>query len=132
MTAIVNSRNRNLQVASAAEDEKDLWVVDAQQGAARRDDEHGCAMNSSGLLKKSGEAKALTSTVRSLNIKSREENNKNCPQLVEPWHAATAPSSAVHLSGMCDCIPRPMRVCECVCEEGGLGGVYAVGWTLGF
>lgn len=36
---------RNLQVATAGEDEEDLWVVDGQQRAAGRDDEHGCALN---------------------------------------------------------------------------------------
>lgn len=58
MTAINNNGNRNLQVASAGEDEEDLWVVDGQHRTARRDDEHGCALNSSVLFKRSGEAKA--------------------------------------------------------------------------
>lgn len=35
---------RNLQVATAGEDEEDLWVVDGQQRAAGRNDEHGCAL----------------------------------------------------------------------------------------
>ncbi|KAF3859534.1 hypothetical protein F7725_021933 [Dissostichus mawsoni] len=36
---------RNLQVATAGEDEEDLWVVDGQQRTAGRDDQHGCALN---------------------------------------------------------------------------------------
>lgn len=51
VTEINHSRIRNLQVASAGENEEDLWVVDGQQRTARRDDEHGCALNSSVLLK---------------------------------------------------------------------------------
>lgn len=39
---------RNLQVATAGEDEEDLRVVDGQQRTARRDDEHGCALNTTG------------------------------------------------------------------------------------
>lgn len=39
---------RNLQVATAGEDEEDLRVVDGQQRTARRDDEHGCALNPTG------------------------------------------------------------------------------------
>lgn len=49
VSAINNSWNKNLQVASAGEDEEDLWVVDGQHRTARRDDEHGCALNSSDL-----------------------------------------------------------------------------------
>jgi len=36
---------RNVQVATAGEDEEDLGVVDGQQRTASRDDEHGCALN---------------------------------------------------------------------------------------
>ena len=39
---------RNLQVATAGEDEEDLRVVDGQQRTAGRDDEHGCALNTTG------------------------------------------------------------------------------------
>lgn len=39
---------RHLQVATAGEDEEDQWVVDGQQRTARRDDEHGCALNTAG------------------------------------------------------------------------------------
>lgn len=122
MTEINNSRKRNLQVASTGEDEEDLWVVDGQQRTATRDDEHGCALNSSVLFKRSGEAKALTSIVRSLNIRSREVNNTNFRQLAERWHAATAPSSAVHLSDMCSCIPQPARAPPHGMREDCVGG----------
>lgn len=66
--------------------------------------------------------------MRSLNIRSREENNINFRQLVERWHAATAPSSAVHLCGMCGCIPRPTRAPPHGMREDCVGGSEKEGW----
>lgn len=63
VSAINNSWKKNLQVASTGEDEEDLWVVDGQQRTARRDDEHGCTLNSSVLFKRSGEATALATEI---------------------------------------------------------------------
>lgn len=81
---INKSRNRNLQVASAGEDEEDLRVVDRQLRTARRADEHGCASNRFRFsLKGSKDAEALTSTVSSWNIRSRERD-ANFRQLVVP------------------------------------------------
>lgn len=45
---LARALTRNLQVATAGEDEEDLRVVDGQQRTARRDDEHGCALNTTG------------------------------------------------------------------------------------
>lgn len=42
---------RNLQVTTAGEDEEDLRVVDGQQRAAGRDDEHGCALTTAGAAR---------------------------------------------------------------------------------
>lgn len=110
----------NLQVATAGEDEEDLRVVDGQQRTARRDDEHGCALNTadSALLRfKTIGSKKRGSTSISLyvNIHGVKKKTQEGPllfpglslQLVEPWRAAEAPSSAVHVSEMRGCIPRP-------------------------
>lgn len=113
----------NLQVATAGEDEEDLWVVDGQQRTARRDDEHGCASNTTGTAlllfdQISRKEKEKQEEIQYILLSEVHEENsemsallsavgRNYLQLAQPWRAAAAPSSAVHVLEVTGCISRP-------------------------